>query len=313
MSLALLFPGQGSQHVGMGRELADAFSEVRALFDEADDALGFDLSTIMWEGPEEVLTETRNAQPALLLHSVAAYRVMEAREASFGSPAFVAGHSLGEFSAYVAAEAIDFPDALRAVRRRGELMFESGQARPGTMAALLGLEDEQVETVCAGVEKGVCVPANYNSPGQVVISGDEPGVARGMELATEAGARRAVPLNVSGAFHSPLMESAESGLEAFLDAIEIRDPRIPVVSNVTAEPVTDARTARNLLVRQLTSPVRWSRSVGYMVEQGVDRFVELGPGRVLCGLNRRTARGTDCTSIGTPDDVDAFTTGGTGS
>jgi len=294
----------------MGRELADAFSEVRALFDEADDALGIDLSTIMWEGPDEVLTETRNAQPALLLHSVAAYRVMEAREAGLGSAAFVAGHSLGEFSAYVAADAIDFADALRAVRRRGELMFESGQARPGTMAALLGLEDDQVEQVCESVDTGVCVPANYNSPGQVVISGDEPGVARGMEAAKEAGAKRAVPLNVSGAFHSPLMEGAESGLADFLDAIEIRDPAIPVISNVTATPVTDADTARELLVRQLTSPVRWSRSIGYMVEQGVDRFVEFGPGRVLCGLNRRNARGTDCTSIGTPEDVRAFTMGG---
>ncbi len=154
------------------------------------------------------------------------------------------------------------------------------------------------------------MPANYNSPGQVVISGDEPGVALGMERAKEAGAKRALPLNVSGAFHSPLMESAESGLADFLAAIEIRDPEVPVVSNVTADVVTDADTARELLVRQLTSPVRWSRSIAFMVEQGVDRFVELGPGKVLCGLNRRNARGTECTSIGTPEDVEAFTTEG---
>ncbi len=300
MSLALLFPGQGSQHVGMGRELAEAYGEVRTLFDEADDALDLSLTSIMWEGPDEVLTETRNAQPALLLHAVAAHRV--AREA-LGEPAFVAGHSLGEFSAYVAAGAIDFSDALRAVRRRGELMSEAGEKTPGTMAALLGLDDGAVEGACTAVEGGICVPANYNSPGQVVISGDEAGVAEGMERAREAGAKRAIALNVSGAFHSPLMESAEKGLEDFLASIEIRDPQVPVVSNVTAEPVGDAATARELLVRQLTSPVRWSRSVARMVGGGAERFVELGPGNILCGLNRRNARDTECTSIGTAEDV----------
>jgi [acyl-carrier-protein] S-malonyltransferase len=306
MSLALLFPGQGSQHVGMGRELAEAYGEVRALFEEADDALGISLTSIMWEGPEEGLTETRNAQPALLLHSIAAHRVARG---ALGEPAFVAGHSLGEFSAYVAAGAIDFADALRAVRRRGELMFESGVARPGTMAALLGLDDEAVAACCAAVEQGICVPANYNSPGQVVISGDDAGVSEGMERAKAAGAKRAVPLNVSGAFHSPLMESAESGLADFLASIEIRDPQVPVISNVTAEPVRDADTARELLVRQLTSPVNWSSTIARMVDEGVDRFVELGPGNVLCGLNRRNARGIDCTSVGTPEDVQTLVKG----
>lgn len=300
MSLALLFPGQGSQYVGMGRDLADAHTEVRELFEAADDALGFSLSTVMWEGPDEVLTETRNAQPALLLHSTAAHIV--ARKA-LGPVALMAGHSLAEFSAYVAAGAIDFTDGIRAVRRRGELMFHAGVERPGTMAALLGLDDDAVVEVCEAVEAGVCVPANFNSAGQVVISGDEAGVAEGIERAREAGARKAVPLNVSGAFHSPLMESAREGLASFLADVEIRDPEVPVVSNVTAEPVTEGARARELLVRQLTSPVLWSRSIGRMLEAGVDRFAEVGPGKVLCGLNRRNARGAPCASLGTADQI----------
>lgn len=305
MSLALLFPGQGSQHVGMGRDLVDAFSGARTLFEEADDILGFALSRLMWEGPEEKLTETRNAQPALLLHSVAAHRVILDR---IDRVSFVAGHSLGEFSAHVAAGSLAFADALRAVRVRGELMSRAGEERAGTMAAILGLDDEQVEQVCGQVEEGICVPANYNSPGQVVISGDEPGIRSGMEQAKEAGAKRALQLNVSGAFHSPLMAAAEEGLRSFLEEISFRDPRVPVVSNVTAEPVITADTARDLLVQQLTAPVRWSRSIRYMADQGVDRFLELGPGSVLCGLNRRNAKEADCRSIGTPAEVDAFNT-----
>ncbi len=305
MSLALLFPGQGSQHPGMGRELTEAFDGARLLFEEADDTLGFALSRLMWEGPEEELTLTKNAQPALLLHSVAAHQAVQDR---LGPVNCVAGHSLGEFSAHVAAGSLSFADALRAVRVRGELMFRSGEERPGTMAAVLGMEDEQVEAICAEVDAGICVPANYNSPGQVVISGDEAGIADGMKRLAEAGAKRVLPLNVSGAFHSPLMAVAEEGLRSFLNEISFQDPRIPVVSNVTAEPVTDADTARDLLVRQLTAPVKWSRSIQQMVESGVDRFIELGPGSVLCGLNKRNAKGTDCRSIGTPAEVDAFNT-----
>lgn len=303
MTLALLFPGQGSQHVGMGRELADAYPAARAVFDEADEVLGFALSRLMFDGPEDELTLTVNTQPALLTHSVATLRVLTPR---IGEVACAAGHSLGEFSAHVAAGTLSFADALGAVRRRGELMYEAGQTRPGAMAAVLGLDDAAIEEVCAGVDAGTCVPANFNSGGQVVISGDEAGVAQGMERAREAGAKRTLPLKVSGAFHSPLMAPAERGLAAHLEGLEFRDPIFPVYSNVTAQPVTTGAEARELLVRQLTSPVRWSALVPAMVESGVDHFMEVGAGAVLCGLNRRNARGTGCISVGTPADIEAM-------
>lgn len=303
MTLALLFPGQGSQYVGMASKLADreaAAAEVLAL---ADDTLGFSLSGLMRDGPDDELTATRNAQPALLAHSVAALRVLGDRE---GSPVFAAGHSLGEFSAHVAAGTIGLEDALRAVRLRGELMFDAGQARPGTMAALLGLDDQSVQDVCDRVTAGICVPANFNSAGQVVVSGDVAGVEEAMILAKEAGAKRAVELNVSGAFHSPLMEPAAEGLRAFLDGIEFADPAFPVVSNATARPVTTGSDARDLLVKQLTSPVRWAESVGVMTAAGVDRFIEVGAGKVLSTLNRRNAKGVPSISLGEPDDFNAL-------
>ncbi len=300
MTLSLLFPGQGSQAVGMGRDLVDAFPAARALFDEADEALGFALSRVMFDGPEDELTATRNAQPALLVHSVAVLRLVEDR---LGPVAFAAGHSLGEFSAHVAAGTLTFADAVRAVRLRGELMFASGEARPGTMAAVLGMDDDQVEAVCAEVESGVCVPANFNAPGQVVISGDEGAVDEAMERAGAAGAKKVVRLQVSGAFHSPLMDEARQGLSEFLHGLTLSDPRVPVVSNVTAQAVTSADEARELLVRQVTSPVRWSASIRTMSEAGVDTFLELGPGSVLRGLNRRNARDATTTSVGTADEV----------
>ncbi len=303
MSLALLFPGQGSQHVGMGRELAGVHPLAAQVFEEADDVLGFSISQLAWEGPEEELVLTKNAQPAMLTHSTAVYRVMADR---LGEVSMAAGHSLGEFSAHVAAGTLDFADAVRTVRLRGELMYSAGQDRPGTMAAVLGLDDDVVVSVCerASAEAGTCVPANFNSPGQIVISGDIAGIERAMELAAEEGARRVVQLSVSGAFHSPLMTPAEDGLRQHLEKTEFRDPTYPVVANVTAEPVTSADGARDLLIRQLTSPVRWSASVGRMVESGVDEFLELGPGSVLRGLNRRNAKGTSCCSLGEPQDLD---------
>lgn len=305
MSIALLFPGQGSQFVGMGRELAGAFPEAAEIFQEADDALGFHLSRLSWEGPTEELVLTKNAQPALLVHSVAVHRVI-GRE--LGEVVMAAGHSLGEFSAHVAAGTIEFKDALKAVRLRGDLMFASGVERPGTMAAILGLDDTQVEEVCRVVqEEGkICVPANFNSRGQIVISGEVEGVERAMALAKEAGAKRALPLTVSGAFHSPLMESAKSGLRERLEEIKFSDPLYPVVSNVTAGLVHEGGDARELLVEQLTSPVRWAASVEGMVSGGVERFFELGAGSVLCGLNKRNAKGLPCQSLGQPSDFDAL-------
>jgi [acyl-carrier-protein] S-malonyltransferase len=303
MSVAFLFPGQGSQFVGMGQELAQAFPAARETFQEADDILGLPLSRLAWEGPLEDLTLTKNAQPALLVHSVAVIRSLTTE---VGPLSFAAGHSLGEFSAHVAAGTLGFSDALEAVRVRGELMFASGVEEPGTMAAVLGLENAGVEAVCREVQEGgkICVPANFNSPGQIVISGDVGGVEEAMALATEAGAKRVIPLTVSGAFHSPLMAPAKEGLREKLSQINFSDPRFPVVSNVTAQPVTTGTEARELLVEQLTSPVRWADSVRTMVEGGVERFFELGAGSVLCGLNRRNARAVPCTSLGTPSDFD---------
>jgi [acyl-carrier-protein] S-malonyltransferase len=290
----------------MGRELAAAFATARETFEQADDVLGFSLSKLAWDGPEEELTATSNAQPALLTHSIAAWRV--AREQLGDDVALAAGHSLGEFSAYVAAGAISFEDGLRLVRRRGELMQQSGAERPGTMAALLGLDDDAVERVCADASDGasVCVPANYNSPGQLVISGDVAAVERAMDLAKAAGAKRALRLNVSGAFHSPLMRVAEQGLARQLEQVSFSAPQFPVVSNVTAEPVSAPAEAARLLVEQLTSPVRWTAVMRTMLDAGIQQFYELGSGSVLAGLLKRIERSAACRAVGVPDDVDAL-------
>lgn len=304
--VGLLFPGQGSQFVGMGKDLAEAFPVVRWTFEEADDALGTALSRLCWDGPAEELTLTVNAQPALLVHSIAVWRLLEERQ---GDAAIAAGHSLGEFSAYVAAGALGFADAVRSVRRRGELMLASGEERPGTMAAVLGLDDAVVESVCEAASAagdGVVVPANYNAPGQLVISGDVEAVRRAEEPLREAGARRVVPLNVSGAFHSPLMTVAEDGLREQLESVRLADPRIPVVSNVSAEPVARADEARELLVRQLTSPVRWVAVERAMLAHDVAEFWELGPGSVLAGLMKRVDREVPVRALGAVKEIDDF-------
>jgi [acyl-carrier-protein] S-malonyltransferase len=287
----------------MGRELAESYPEARATFQEADEALGVSLSGLCWDGPESELTLTINAQPAILVHSVAVWRIIQQR-----APAvtLAAGHSLGEFSAYVAAGALSFADAVRTVRRRGELMYHSGTERPGTMAAVLGLDDAVVDAVCAEISArstGVVIAANFNAPGQVVISGDVPAVRQAEIALKEAGAKRVLPLNVSGAFHSPLMTVAEAGLRDALDAVELRDPRFPVVSNVTAQPVSRASDARSLLVEQLTSAVRWVASIETMRAAGVEEFWEVGPGSVLTGLLRRIDRAATGRSLGTPAEI----------
>lgn len=294
----------------MGRDLADNFPTARRTFEEADEALGFSLSRLCWEGPEDELTLTVNAQPAILVHSIAVWRVLqEERPLAAG---IGAGHSLGEFSAYVAAGSIDFADGVRTVRRRGELMYGSGRERPGTMAAVLGLDDSAAVDLCnrASAESGATVvPANYNSPGQLVISGDVEAVRRAEEVAREMGAKRVVTLNVSGAFHSPLMAVAADGLRQALDTITIADPSFPIVSNVTAQPVSSAATARSLLLEQLTSPVRWVESVRSMLEAGATEFIEIGPGSVLTGLLKRIDRGASSRNLGTAGELQTFLTG----
>lgn len=292
----------------MGRDLADASVVARRTFEEADDILGFALTRVAWNGPEAELTATRNAQPALLTHSIAAWRTLtEAGDLDRATVAFAAGHSLGEFSAYVAAGALSFEDGLRTVRVRGELMHGAGSARAGAMAAVLGLDEGQVDAVCraASGPDGECVPANYNSPAQIVISGDTAAVERAMALAKEAGARRSLRLNVSGAFHSPLMKVAEDGLRAQLDAVEIGPPAFPIISNVTAQPVSDPTQARNLLTAQLTSPVCWTKSVHTMVALGATKLLEVGPGAVLSGLARRIEHGIETHTFGTAAELEA--------
>jgi [acyl-carrier-protein] S-malonyltransferase len=306
VAVGLLFPGQGSQTVGMGRELAERFPAAREVFEAADAALDAPLSRLAWEGPESELTETRNAQPAILVHSIAVHRVVAD---ALGDVGLAAGHSLGEFSAYVAAGALSFEDAVRTVRLRGELMYRGGEERPGTMAAVLGLDDDAAEDVCrraAAEAGGACVAANYNAPGQVVISGDVAAVERAVELAREAGARRAMRLNVSGAFHSPLMDVAEAGLAERLEGVRLDPPAFPVVSNVTAAPVREPAEAKRLLVEQLTAPVRWTESMRRMRAEGLQRFLELGPGSVLAGLMKRIDRDAEVRSLGTADEVERF-------
>jgi [acyl-carrier-protein] S-malonyltransferase len=305
MDVVLLFPGQGSQKPGMARDLVDALPAARDTFAAVDRALGEPLSTLCFDGPAETLTLTHNAQPALLAHGAAVWATVRERVAPHVRAA--AGHSLGEFTAYHAAGAAGVAAAARLVRRRGELMLESGERRPGTMAAILGDVAGGIEAVCirATSEAGCVVPANYNSPGQVVISGEVAGVERAMELAKAGGAKRAIRLNVSGAFHSPLMEVARHGLDQALDGAALSDPSFPVYANVTTEPVRTAADARRLLIDQLTAPVQWTRLVERLASDfPTALYVEMGPGSVLTGLVKKIAPSVQTMTCGTVPEVE---------
>jgi [acyl-carrier-protein] S-malonyltransferase len=302
--IVLLFPGQGSQKPGMGKDLDDAFPAARDVFATADAALGTPLSQLCFDGPAEELTLTHNAQPALLAHGAAVWACVRERVGPRVRAA--AGHSLGEFTAYHAAGTLGLAEALRLVRRRGELMYESGTRRPGAMAAILGDLNEPVETICAKAtdEAGLVSPANYNCPGQLVISGEEAGVERAMALAKEAGAKRAIRLNVSGAFHSALMESARDGLSQAIGGTTFANPRFPVYANVNGEAVTLADRARQLLLQQLTSPVRWTEEIAALAARFPDAlYVEMGPGSVLVGLVKKIAPAVKTMTCGTAAEV----------
>jgi [acyl-carrier-protein] S-malonyltransferase len=287
-TIAWVFPGQGAQKVGMGKALADDFEICRHTFTEADDALGERLSTLCFEGPEQDLLLTENTQPAILAMSIAVQRLAESRGLS---AAFAAGHSLGEYSAHVAAGTLSFADALRTVRRRGQYMQEAVPVGAGAMSAVLGLAAAAVEEACAAAQReragAVVTPANYNAPGQVVIAGDAAAVARAGEIAKGKGAKRVIALAVSAPFHCPLMRPAEERLAPELRALPVRDPRLPVVANVDAQPRRDAAGAVEALIRQVSSPVRWEDVVRRLIADGVRTFVELGPGTVLAGLIRK--------------------------
>jgi len=302
---AFVFPGQGSQKIGMGQGWAEASATVRETFEEADAALGEPLSKLCWEGPEEELQLTANTQPALLATSVAIYRGVQEKGIV---PVAVAGHSLGEYSALVAAGSLAFADALRLVRQRGLFMQEAVPVGEGAMAAIIALDTEAVEAIAADASEGqVCALANLNGNGQTVIAGHRGAVERAVELAKERGARKAVLLAVSAPFHSPLMAPAREALTPLLEATQFADPTVPVVTNVDGQPVTTGDAARQALVRQVDSAVRWTESIAHMAEaMGIEAFAEVGPGKVLTGLNRRIARGTKCWSLAEPGAIDRW-------
>ncbi len=304
MTRAFVFPGQGAQTIGMGKALAEAYPAAKAVFDEVDAALGENLSGLIWEGDIETLTLTQNAQPALMATSLAAMRALEAEGFAITDAAFVAGHSLGEYSALAAAGSLSVADAARLLRTRGQAMQQAVPVGVGAMAALLGLDFEAVKEVAEDAAQGqVCQAANDNDPGQVVVSGHKEAVERAVELAKEKGAKRAVLLPVSAPFHCALMAPAADVMAEALDDVEITAPAVPLVANVRAAAVTDPALIRALLVEQVTGSVRWRESVGYMAAQGVTEIWEIGAGKALSGMVRRIEKSIACSAVGTPDDI----------
>lgn len=301
---AFTFPGQGAQTVGMGRDLAEAYPASKSVFDEVDDALGENLSRLVWEGSAEDLTLTANAQPALMATSLAAVRALEAEGVGMDAAAYVAGHSLGEYSALAAAGALSVADTARLLRTRGKAMQEATPVGVGAMAALLGLDFETAKAIAEAAAEGeVCQAANDNDPGQVVVSGHKAAVERAVDLAKEKGAKRAMMLPVSAPFHSALMEPAAHVMRDALAEVEIARPSVPLVANVRAEAVSDPAEIRQLLVEQVTGSVRWRESVLWMARQGVGMLVEIGAGKALSGMARRIDRSLDAVAVNGPDDV----------
>lgn len=305
---AFVFPGQGAQTIGMGKALAEAYPAAKAIFDEVDDALGEKLSDLIWEGDAETLTLTQNAQPALMATSLAAMRALEAEGIAIMDASFVAGHSLGEYSALAASGAISVADTARLLRTRGEAMQKAVPVGVGAMAALLGLNFETAAEVAAEASHDqVCQAANDNDPGQVVVSGHKEAVERAIEIAKAKGAKRAVLLPVSAPFHCELMQPAAEVMAEALSHVEINRPAVPLVANVRASAISDAATIRNLLVEQVTGSVRWRESVAFMAGEGVTEIWEIGAGKALSGMIRRIERSIACKAIGTPEDVKAAT------
>ncbi len=304
-NLAFVFPGQASQYVGMAADFLENFELARAYFEQANEIMEMDLKKICVQGPEEELKKTFITQPAIFVHSVIVATLLEERGIV---PVAVAGHSLGEYSALVAAGVLDFEAGLKLVRQRSRLMYEAGQKRPGTMGAIIGLEREAVLEICEDLkDEGVIQPANFNSPGQIALSGEKNVVHKALELAREKGARKAVELVVSGAFHSPLMQSAEEGLALALRETHFKDPAMPFYSNVTTESSTSGEAIKELLLHQLTKPVRWEGLIKNMAADGFTQMVEVGPGKVLKGLIKRIDRSVSCAICGTVEQFNAVT------
>ncbi|MFC1871643.1 ACP S-malonyltransferase [Chloroflexota bacterium] len=294
--VAYVFPGQGAQWVGMGRDLYDRFEATKAVFEQADDRLGFPLSRLCFEGPEDELRQTINAQPAIVTVSFACLEAAKnGGNNRLSPPAFMAGHSLGEYTALAAAGVLDFSDTVYLARERGRLMHEAGQLQPGGMVAVLGLDETPLAELCR--QTGALI-ANINCPGQLVISGAQDDVSRAGELAKSSGAHRAIPLQVSGAFHTPLMQPAVDGMSQAIDALTFGDPQVPIIGNTAAEPLTTGEQVKAELLRQLCNCVQWQRSIEYMVAHGVATFIEIGPGKVLTGLVKRINKGVKLVNIG---------------